>query len=116
MELAAVKSELEKAKKQYASKVAALNSEIAELKANQAKADALSARKVKDHLDELERLQQIERDLQAKISQIESTSRSTQRLLAAAAAEKEELIAENRELKLVAEEAMSLYESRSVSS
>ena len=64
-----------------------------------------------EYLDDLEQLRGVERDLQMRLSEAESTSRSVQKVLATVVAEKEKIIAENEELKSVCEEAMSLAES-----
>ena len=115
-DITTVKLDLEKAKKVYASKIAELNANVAELKSSKAQADASAAREVKKHLDELEKLRAVEKDLRERISQRELTSRSLQKLLATVMAEKERLAAENEELQRVCEETLSLYESNSSSS
>jgi len=76
-----------------------------------AKADATAARSVKDSLNDLERLKENEKHLQSRLAQAELSNKTIQKLLATVVGEKEELKAENDEIRAMAEEAMSLAET-----
>jgi hypothetical protein len=90
--------------KEHASAIATLKSEVADMKAAHAQEEAATARALKEHQD-------AERELQTRLSEAELSNRSVQKLLATVVAEKEELIAENEDLRNVCEEAMSLAET-----
>ncbi|CAB9500242.1 expressed unknown protein [Seminavis robusta] len=112
-ELAATQQALEELQQDHATRIASLGSDLAEMKAEHAKADADAARSAKDYFGDLEALRAAERDLQSRLTEAEKNSRSVQDLLATLTKEKEELIAENEELKSVCEEALEAMSTQS---
>ena len=119
-ELKEEKSKVETMMREREEAEAGLRAELAELKAQNAKVEALGAQKAKDYRREMEGLLKAAEDFEKKCKEAESNARAAKKTLAAVSAEKNELqqnldtlMNEHEEMKQVCEELMAELEGRS---
>jgi len=89
-----------------------LSNQVAQAKAAATTADLNAARKAKQYRQELQAADELREELQIRLDQAISTSRSIQTTLASVINERELLLAENKDLKAVSEELLEMVEGR----